>query len=74
MGGECDPWRWRASRSVKNAWRVGTRAVGLACQVPFEPLPGQGEQFRCGGQIPVGGRVGVAWVGGQQGQLACPQA
>ena len=45
----------------------------MACQVVFEPLPGQGEQFRCGGQVPVGGgRVDMAEVGGQQGQPGLP--
>ena len=61
-------WRWPISRSVKNASRVGARAlIGVPPEVVLEPLGGQRQQLRGGRQIPVGGgRVDVPEVGGQQ--------
>ena len=60
-------WRCRASRSVKNACRVGARVLMiLTGQVCFQPLSGQRHQLRRGGQVPECVLwIGVAQVSGQ---------
>ena len=64
-------WRWRASRSVKNACRVG--AIKVMIGPPSGCLAagsGQGEQFRGRRQVPVGaGRLAVTQIGRQRRDL-----
>ena len=61
--------RW-ASRSVKNACKVGaSEVIGSSPEDGFEALGDEGEQLGRAGQVPVRRpRVNVAEIGRQQGQ------